>query len=162
VADLGGWLGWQVTPPPARQPVSCYYYVCDLSYFDVVLCPSSNEIMAISFSRKPRPPQCSIASLGRVPKVTPSKNPRSANAQLDRGRFVYDTHRTMKATRSRHGWVHMFITHRPTVTLQLHNFDLFTTCRTSSFCTVAWQVARFQLTRRIERSLGDSWASCLR
>jgi len=28
--------------------------------------------------------------------------------QLDRGRFVYDTYRTMKATRSRHGWVHMF------------------------------------------------------
>jgi len=35
---------------------------------------------------------------------------------------------------------------------QLHNFDLFRTCRTSSFCTVAWQLARFQLTRRIARS----------
>ena len=35
-----------------------------------------------------------------------------------------------------------------TVTLQLHNFDLFRTC-TSSFCTGAWQLARFQLTRRI-------------
>ena len=40
-----------------------------------------------------------------------------------RGRFVYDTYRTMEATQSRHGWVHMFITHCPTVTLQLHNFD---------------------------------------
>jgi len=30
------------------------------------------------------------------------------------------------------------------------------TCRTSSFCTVGWQLARFQLTRRIERSFGDS------
>ena len=29
----------------------------------------------------------------------------------------------------------MFTTHRSTVTLQLHNFDLFRTCRTSSFCT---------------------------
>jgi len=29
-------------------------------------------------------------------------------------------------------------------------------CRTISFCTVAWQLARFQLTRRIARSLGDS------
>jgi len=77
-----------------------------------------------------------------------------------RGRFVYDIYRTTEATRSRHGWVHMFITHRPTVTLQLHNFDLFRTCRTSSFCTVAWQLATFQLTRRIARSLGDSWASC--
>ena len=67
---------------------------------------------------------------------------------------------TMEATRSRHGWVHMFITHRPTLTLQLHNFDLFRTCRTSSSCTVAWQLARFQLTRCIARSLGDSWASC--
>jgi len=36
----------------------------------------------------------------------------------------------------------------------------FRTSRTSSFCTVAWQLARFQLTRRIARSLGDSWASC--
>ena len=59
------------------------------------------------------------------------------------------SYRTMEATRSRHGWVHVFITHRPTVTLQLHNFDLFRTCRTSSFCTVEWQLARFQLTRRI-------------
>ena len=33
-----------------------------------------------------------------------------------RSRFVYDTYRTVEATRSRHGWVHMFITHCPTVT----------------------------------------------
>jgi len=45
---------------------------------------------------------------------------------------------------------------------QLHNFDLFRTCRTSSFCTVTWQLARFQLTWRIARSLVDSWASCSR
>ena len=46
--------------------------------------------------------------------------------------------------------------------LQLHTIDLVRTCRISlsSFCTVAWQLARFQLTRRIARSLGDSWASC--
>jgi len=66
----------------------------------------------------------------------------------------------MKATRMHHSWVHMFITHQPTLTVQLHNFDLFRTCRTSSFCTVAWQLARFQLKRRIARSLGDSGASC--
>jgi len=54
----------------------------------------------------------------------------------------------------------MFITHRPTLTLQLHNFDLLRTCRTSSFCTVAWQLDRFQLTRLIAWSLGDSGASC--
>ena len=77
-----------------------------------------------------------------------------------RSRFVYDTYRTMEATRSRHGWVHMFVTHRPSVTLQLHNFDLLRTCRTGSFCTVVWQLARFQLTRRIARSLGDSWVFC--
>ena len=53
----------------------------------------------------------------------------------------------------------MFITHCLTVTPQLHNFDVFRTC-TSSFCTVAWQLARFQLTRRIARSLGDSGGSC--
>ena len=49
--------------------------------------------------------------------------------QLDSRRFVYDTYKTMKATRMRHGWVHMFITHRPTLSIQLHNFDLFRTCR---------------------------------
>ena len=32
----------------------------------------------------------------------------------------------------------------------------FSTCRTCSFCTVALQLARFQLTRRIARFLGDS------
>jgi len=37
--------------------------------------------------------------------------------QLVRGRFVYDTYRTVEATRSRHGWVHMFMTHFSTVTL---------------------------------------------
>ena len=42
--------------------------------------------------------------------------------QLDRSRFVYDTHNTMEATCSRHGWVHMFISHRPTLTLHSSNF----------------------------------------
>jgi len=31
----------------------------------------------------------------------------------------------------------------------------FRACRTSIVCTVAWQMARFQLTRRIARSFGD-------
>jgi len=57
--------------------------------------------------------------------------------------------------------VHMFITHCLHLNLQLHNIDLVKTCRTSSFCTVAWQLARFQLTRCIARFLGDSWASGL-
>ena len=60
-----------------RQPISCYYYACDLSYFDVVLWPSSSQIMAtnaqISFCCKPIPPQCSLAFLARVPRVTSSK-----------------------------------------------------------------------------------------
>jgi len=42
-----------------------------------------------------------------------------------RSRFVYDTYKTMEATRSRHGWVHMFITHCPLVTLQLHSLTSF-------------------------------------
>ena len=53
------------------------------------------------------------------------------------------------------------ITHCLRLNLQLHTIDLVRTCRISSFCTVAWQLARFQLTRRIARSLGDSWASCM-
>jgi len=52
------------------------------------------------------------------------------------------------------------ITHCLRLNLQLHTIDLVRTCCINSFCTVAWQLARFQLTRRIARSLGDSWASC--
>jgi len=48
------------------------------------------------------------------------------------------------------------ITHCLRLNLQLHTIALVRTCRISSFCTVAWQLARFQLTRRIARSLGDS------
>ena len=58
---------------------------------------------------------------------------------------------------SRHGWVHMLTTQQPSVTLNLHNFDML---YVQGLCTVAWQLARFQLTWRIARSLGDSWASC--
>ena len=54
----------------------------------------------------------------------------------------------------------LFITHCLRLNLQLHTIDFVRTCRISSFCTVAWQLARFQLTRRIAQSLGDSWASC--
>jgi len=49
--------------------------------------------------------------------------------QLVCGQFVYNTCSTMEATQSRDGWVHIFTTHCPTVILQLHNFDLFRTCR---------------------------------
>ena len=52
---------------------------------------------------------------------------------------------------------HLSVTHCLRLNLQLHTINLVRTCRISSFCTVAWQLARFQLTRRIARSLGDSW-----
>jgi len=69
--------------------------------------------------------------------------------------------RQWEPTRSRHGWVHIVYHALPqTKSLQLHTIDLVRTCRISSFYTVAWQLARFQLTRRIARSLGDSRASC--
>jgi len=50
----------------------------------------------------------------------------------------------------------LFMTHCLRLNLQLHTISLVRTCRISSFCTVAWQLAR-----RIVRSLGDSWASCV-
>ena len=78
-----------------------------------------------------------------------------------RRRFVYDTW----DNGSRLGRVMvectLSITHSLRLNLQFHTIDLVRTCRISSFCTVAWQLARFQLTRRIARSLCDSWASCL-
>ena len=52
------------------------------------------------------------------------------------------------------------MTHSLRLNLQLHTISLVRTCRISSFCTVAWQLARLLLTRRIARSLGDSGASC--
>ena len=52
------------------------------------------------------------------------------------------------------------ITHCLRLNLQLHTINSVRTCRISSFCTAAWQLARFQLTRRIAQSLGDSWSSC--
>ena len=57
----------------------------------------------------------------------------------------------------------LFMTHCLRLNLPLHTISLVRTCRISSFCTVAWQLARLGLllTRRIARSLGDSWASCL-
>jgi len=64
-ADLGG--DSRVTshlPPLERQTISCYYYACDLSCFDVVLCPSASQILPTPLHH------CTTA---RVPKVTPSK-----------------------------------------------------------------------------------------
>ena len=80
--------------------------------------------------------------------------------QFDRGRIVYD----IWDNGSRLGRVMvectLFMTHCLRLNLQLHAISLVRTCRISSFCTVAWQLARLLLTRRIARSLGDSWASC--
>ena len=75
--------------------------------------------------------------------------------QLDHHRFIYDTW----DNGSRLGRI-MVQCRLPRLNLQLHTIDLVRTCCISSFCTAAWQLARFQLTRCIARSLGNSWASC--
>ena len=93
--------------PLARQPISCYYYACDWSYFDVVLCSTSSllatplhqevtfsyytdltirtvksDCSLISSFHSPVSPDPlnarSLLSL-RFPKSPPLKNPRSAN-----------------------------------------------------------------------------------
>ena len=71
---------------------------------------------------------------------------------------LFMTPETMGATQSRK--CTLSITHCLRLNLQFHTIDFVRTCRISSFCTVAWQLARFQMTRRIALSLGDSWASC--
>ena len=80
--------------------------------------------------------------------------------QLDRRRFVYDTWDNGSRLDRVVVECTLSITHCIRLNLRLHTIDLVRTCRISSFCTVAWQLAIFQLTRRIARSLGDSWASC--
>jgi len=79
-----------------------------------------------------------------------------------RRRFVYDTWDNGSRLDRVMVECTLSITHclRVRLNLQLHTIDLVRTCRISSFCTAVWQLARFQLTRRIARSLGDSWASC--
>jgi len=86
---------WGLQPPEppsqlirqcvARQPISCYYYACDFSYFEVVLCPSSlSQIMTtnaqIPFSRgSPDPLNARSRRLLGFPKSpTFIKKPRSA------------------------------------------------------------------------------------
>ena len=51
---------------------------------------------------------------------------------------------------------HVF-THCLQLNLQVHNIDMVRTCRTSSSYTVAWQLARFQLTRRIAELFVPFW-----
>ena len=82
--------------------------------------------------------------------------------QLDRRRFVYDTWDNGSRLSRVMVECTLSIAHCLRLNLQLHTSDLVRTCRISSFCTVAWQLARFQLARRIARFLGDSWASCFR
>ena len=77
-----------------------------------------------------------------------------------RRRFVYDTWDNGSRLDRIMVECTLSITHCLRLNLQLHAIDFVRTCRIGSFCTVAWQLARFQLTRRIVRSLGDSWASC--
>ena len=69
--------------------------------------------------------------------------------------------RQWEPTRSRHGWVHIVYHALPPTKPPTSYHQLVRTCRISSFCTVAWQLARLLLTRRIVQSLGDSWASCV-
>jgi len=76
-------------------------------------------------------------------------------------RFVYDTWDIGSRLARVMVECTLSITHYLRLKLQHHTIDLVRTCRISSFCTVAWQLARFQLTRRIALSLGDSWASYL-
>jgi len=63
--------------------------------------------------------------------------------QLDRCRLVYDTW----DNGSRLGCVMVVctvsITHCLRLNLQLHTINFVRTCRISSFCTIAWQLARF-------------------
>jgi len=81
--------------------------------------------------------------------------------QFDRRWFVYDTWDNGSRLSRVMVECTLFMTYCLRLNLQLHTISLVWTCRISSFCTVAWQLARLLLTRRIARSLSDSRASCL-
>ena len=60
-----------------------------------------------------------------------------------RRRFVYDTWDNGSRLDGVMVECTLSITHCLRLNLQLHTIDLVRTCRISSFCTVAWQLARF-------------------
>ena len=76
--------------------------------------------------------------------------------------YIVDLENFARASRRYRDDVHnstvvgLFMTHCLQLNFQLHTIGLVRTCRISSFCTAAWQLARLLLTRRIARSLGDS------
>ena len=111
-------------------------YAARTLYFRALLCPSLSKLE------------------GHVPL------PSVWLRRLCRRRFVYDTWNNGSRLDRVMVECILFMTHCLRLNLQLHTISLVRTCRISSFCTVAWQVARLLLTRRIARSLGDSWASC--
>ena len=63
--------------------------------------------------------------------------------QLDRRRFVYDTWDNGRRLGRIMVECTLSITHCLRLNLQLHTINLVRTCRISSFCTVAWQLASF-------------------
>jgi len=66
-ADLEGVTKVTSHPPLARQPISCYYYACDVSYFDV-----NSQTLKLHAPVSPDPLNArSLRSLG-FPKSPPS------------------------------------------------------------------------------------------
>jgi len=68
--------------------------------------------------------------------------------------------RQWEPTRSRHGWVHIVRDTLPPTKPPTSSHQFGQDLSYKYFCTVAWQLAKLLLTRRITPSLGDSWASC--
>jgi len=62
-----GWLGWLVTPPGA----AAYFMLLLCVWLKLISMSFCAPPRAKSFSHKPRPPQCSLASLARVSKSHP-------------------------------------------------------------------------------------------
>ena len=86
-ADLGGWLGWLVIPPGA----SAYFMLLLCVWLKLFRC----RFVPLLEPNKPRPPQCSLASLG-FPKSPPLKNPRSATVYIKNSDEFVWTHSSMR------------------------------------------------------------------
>jgi len=64
-ADLEGVTKVTSHPPLARQPISCYYYACDVSYFDV-----NSQTLKLHAPVSPDPLNArSLRSLGFLYKI---------------------------------------------------------------------------------------------
>ena len=140
------------------------------SHGPVSVCPSVCPSVRLSVCQSVTSRCSTKTAKRRITQITPHDSPgtlvfccqRSPRNSTGVTPYHSTSHPAEEKSSLKGAWSGSNNPHCLRLNLQLHTIDLVRTCRISSFCTVAWQLARFQLTRRIARSLGDSRVSCIK